>query len=96
MQESGLGDLISALSHLPSMALGLGPGAKVHTASSSASSEQPTSMFIKPFLKRFFLNISAGAWGFFHPYLLGPRLQHKELRERRKHHGPRKNRGFPH
>ena len=30
-QEPGFRDLISALSHLPSVAPGLGPGAKVHT-----------------------------------------------------------------
>ena len=30
-QESGFRDLVSALSHLPRVALGLGPGAKVHT-----------------------------------------------------------------
>ena len=69
MQDSGLRDLISALNHLPNVALGLGPGAKVHTVFSSESGEYPVSIFIKLFIKRFFLNISAGAQRFFHSYL---------------------------
>ena len=39
---------------------------------SSKSWEHPTSIFIKPFIKRFFLIISAGAQGFFHSYLCLP------------------------
>lgn len=95
MQDSGLRDLLSALNHLPNVALGFGPGAKVHTVFSSESGEYPVSIFIKLFIKRFFLNISAGAQSFFHSYLCVTTCcdhmlqteQYKEFRGSSKHQG---------